>query len=789
MQNRYVCIHAHFYQPPRENPWLETIEVQDSASPFHDWNERISAECYRPNGLARVLDADGWVARLSNNYARISFNFGPTVLQWMERGDEPAYKAILDGDRQSRKRFGGHGSAIAQVYNHIIMPLANRRDRETQVKWGLSDFEKRFGRTAEAIWLPETVVDTETLEILADHGMKFVILAPRQAKSVRDREREWQDVTGEKIDPRQPYAVNLPGGKSIAAFFYDGPISKAVAFEGVLNNGGQFADRLMQGFNDDGGPQLVHIATDGESYGHHHRHGEMALAYALDDIERNNKAEIVNYALYLEKFPPQREAEIYDNSSWSCVHGVGRWKEDCGCNSGMKPGWTQGWRAPFREAMDLLRDSLSGPYERFMSQYNSDPWAMRDDYINVVLDRSPDNVQAFLTRWLKAGEKDPQPVLKALEMQRNLMLAYTSCAWFFDEVSGIETVQNMQYAARTIELAHQTVCVDPEPAFLEILRKAQSNIHEQQNGAEIYKRFAQPARLDFPKIAAHIAALTLFTKKPENSSLYCFDFKWGSIERNYSGKAQIICAHLQLTSQITLESRDFQFVIVHLGDHNLTVGVSPYAGEETYNTLVAEFMDIFGDGDVMSAVRLLDKHFEGRLYSLNDLFRDKQKKIVNAVFSRTLVGVEEQLSSIYEQNYPVMRFMSDIHVPLGPAFSHIAHLVQNRHILTELEAPEFSVDDIGRIVSEARDWHVDFDVLAIDHVYKTRLRILLDSWLEDRGNEQALAQLMEYARIKDYFPFRIDLGEIQNEALMHIDTLRESGDAGRQIAEKLHVRI
>ncbi|HWB97620.1 MAG TPA: DUF3536 domain-containing protein, partial [Bryobacteraceae bacterium] len=502
MQNRHVCIHAHFYQPPRENPWLEAIEVQDSASPFHDWNARISAECYRPNGLARVLDGEGWVARLSNNYARISFNFGPTVLQWMEHHDETAYKAILGGDRESRERFGGHGSAIAQVYNHIIMPLANRRDRETQVKWGLRDFERRFGRTAEAMWLPETAVDTETLEILADHGMKFVILAPRQAKSVRDPGQDWQDVTGEKIDPRQPYAVNLPGGKSIAAFFYDGPISKAVAFEGVLNNGGQFASRLMQGFSDDDGPQLVHIATDGESYGHHHRHGEMALAYALDDIERNGKAEIVNYALYLEKFPPQREAEIYDNSSWSCVHGVGRWKEDCGCNSGMKPGWKQGWRKPFREAMDCLRDRLAEPYERFMFPYTPDPWAMRDDYINVILDRSPNNIQAFLSRWLKDAKKESQPVLKALEMQRNLMLVYTSCAWFFDEISGIETVQNMQYAARAIELAHETVGWDAELQFLDILEKAKSNIPEQGSGKDIYQRFALPARMEFPKIVA-----------------------------------------------------------------------------------------------------------------------------------------------------------------------------------------------------------------------------------------------------------------------------------------------
>ncbi len=393
------------------------METQDSAAPYHDWNERITAECYAPNGASRIVNHENQIIRIINNYSRISFNFGPTLLSWLEENAPRAYKHILEADRRSQLRFGGHGSAMAQVYNHIIMPLANTRDQVTQIRWGIADFESRFGRKPEGMWLAETAVDTETLELLAENGILFTVLAPSQCARVRPladppkrkanpgrqtRERRdanaapailWQDTPHASVDPTRPYLVRLKIGRSIAIFFYDGPRSRAIAFDGLLNSGDEFANRLMGGFrteapHPDGKPraQLVHVATDGESYGHHHRYGEMALSWALKQIERRGEAKLTNYGEFLEKFPPQYEAEIYENTSWSCFHGVERWRSDCGCNGG-NAGWNQKWRAPLRSALDWLRDTLAALCEKAAKEIFTDFWKARDAYIEVVLAR------------------------------------------------------------------------------------------------------------------------------------------------------------------------------------------------------------------------------------------------------------------------------------------------------------------------------------------------------------------------------------------------------------------
>ena len=396
--NRFICIHGHFYQPPRENPWLEYVELQDSAYPYHDWNERITAECYAPNATARILDGEGYILQLVNNYSKMSFNFGPTLLAWIEKNAPDVYAAILEADRLSREMFEGHGSAMAQAYNHMIMPLATTRDKETQIIWGLTDFQRRFHRDPEGMWLPETAVDLETLDIMARHGIKFTVLAPRQARRVRPlNKNSWQDVTEGRIDPTRAYRCVLPSGSDIALLFYDGNISRAVAFEGLLDSGEALARRLLASFSGERlRAQLVHIATDGESYGHHHRKGDMALAYAIHYIESNKLAKITNYACYLQHHPPTHEVEIYENSSWSCVHGIGRWSTACGCNSGGYPHWNQAWRQPLREAFDWLRDTLEPAYEAAGSPLLADPWRARNDYIDLILDRSTENVDRFL---------------------------------------------------------------------------------------------------------------------------------------------------------------------------------------------------------------------------------------------------------------------------------------------------------------------------------------------------------------------------------------------------------
>src|SRR3954463_14671244 len=513
-----VCIHGHFYQPPRENPWLEAVELQDSAAPYHDWNERIGAECYAPNATARMLDGEGRIATIVNNYSKISFNFGPTLLGWMKDKLPDVHDAIVAADKKSRENYSGHGSAMAQVYNHMILPLGNRADKYTQVIWGIRDFEHRFGRRPEGMWLSETAADSETLDVLADLGIKFTILSPFQASKTRKiGERSWRDVNGGPQDPSGPYLLELPSGRTINLFFYDAPVSQAVAFEGLLNQGERLANRLMSAFSDRRNrDQLVHIATDGESYGHHHRYGEMALAYALDVIESKNLAKLTNYGEYLEKHPPTHEVQIHEKSAWSCSHGVGRWMTNCGCNTG-RAGWNQNWRQPLRNALDWLRDQMTPLYESKAREFVRDPWEARNDYIFVILDRSAKNIEKFFARHAvrELDEHEKVALLQLLELQRHAMLMYTSCGWFFDELSGIETVQVMQYAARAIQLGQQVFGKDLEPEFLEKLDRASSNIPEHGKGRTVYEKFVKPAMIDWQKLVGHYAISSMFQSYTE----------------------------------------------------------------------------------------------------------------------------------------------------------------------------------------------------------------------------------------------------------------------------------
>ncbi|MDB5491818.1 MAG: glycoside hydrolase family 57 [Micavibrio sp.] len=753
MTANYVCIHSHFYQPPRENPWLDAIDYQESAQPFHDWNARIDFECYHPNSRARILDDEGWVTRLTNNYARISFNFGPTLLSWLEKYDQATYQAILDGDKQSQQRYGGHGSAIAQAYNHIIMPLANRRDKETQIKWGLRDFESRFEREAEAMWLPETAVDTETLEILADHGMKYVILAPNQARPEQGN-----------LDTREPYAIELPGNKSIAAFFYDGGLSQAVAFENLLHNGEHFARRLLSGFDNRSQGQLLHIATDGESYGHHHRHGDMALAYALDFIEKSDAAKLTNYGQYLEISPPQGTMRIHENSSWSCAHGIERWRSDCGCNSGMQRGWTQQWRAPLRQAIDYLRDEIEKPFLALADSFTDDPWAMRNDYISLILQGREKAQAEFFKKWVKQGtETSPITIIKAQELQRNLLLAYTSCAWFFDEISGTESVQVLQYAARVIELAEDILDLHLEEGFESILEQAPSNIDAFQNGQNVYTQLALPARIDFLKLAAHIAATNLLRDKIQDGHLHAFDYHWHDISRSYFGKAQMMSAHISALSNVTGENHQIEFVIIHLGDQNISVGALPYSGAASYAEMTKEFQDAFAKGETMQALRLLDKYFDGNLYSLNDLLRDQKKEIIDVVFSQTLESVEDQFDLIYDQHYPVMRYLSSLHIALPPVFSHIARFVQSSMIEAELREEPVDCEALKNHIREAALWGVEIDAARVEAQYLQALRRLSKRFYKDGTDMDALRSFTDLLEMRLLLPFHIDLGDIQND--------------------------
>jgi alpha-amylase/alpha-mannosidase (GH57 family) len=487
-----VCVHGHFYQPPRENPWLGEIERQASAHPYHDWNERITDECYRPNTVARILDEDDEVRRTVNNYAHMSFDFGPTLLSWLERHAEDVYRSILDADRASARARGGHGSALAQVYNHMIMPLANRRDRACQVRWGVRDFEHRFGRRPEGMWLPETAVDLETLDVLAEAGIEFAILAPHQARRVRARDGgRWHDVGDGSIDTTVPYRQRLSSGRGMALFFYDGPAARGVAFEGLLEDGKHFADRLLAILPEDAdGARLAHIATDGESYGHHHRFGEMALAFALDRVGSQIPVRPTNYASFLASHPPAHEVEIAENTSWSCPHGVERWRSDCGCGAVSRRGWTQAWRKPLREAFDWLRDRLAPGFERRGAELLRDPWEAREAYVDLLLDGSDASRGRFLDRHARRqpSREERDQIWKLLELQRFAMLMYTSCGWFFEDLARVEPLQVLRYAGCAVELAREVLGDDPEPGFLKRLEPARANRRGHPTARDLYRR-------------------------------------------------------------------------------------------------------------------------------------------------------------------------------------------------------------------------------------------------------------------------------------------------------------
>jgi alpha-amylase/alpha-mannosidase (GH57 family) len=479
-----IIVHGHFYQPPREDPWTGRIDAQPSAAPFHDWNERVHSECYAPNTRAAIPTARGTVE--VNNFERLSFNIGPTLMSWMETADPTTYAKIIEADRVSVARLG-RGNAIAQAYHHTILPLSPVRDIRTQIRWGLTDFRHRFGREAHGIWLPETAVDHKTLGALIDEGVQFTVLAPHQASKWREEGGKWVDTAHEDFDTTIAYDyMHRDGsGRSISLFFYDGPIARAIAFENAGESAQTFIDLFESRSCND--IQVVHAATDGETYGHHHTFSDLGLAYALYIESERRGIEVTNYSAYLEAYGTEKEVEIHEGegTSWSCSHGVGRWTRDCGCSTGGKAGWNQGWRRPLRSALEVIRHAADEAFEKRGTML-SDPWGARDRYIKVILGEMDIEEFARSEAAGDLGADDVGLVHHLMELQRNSMSMFTSCGWFFNDVAGIETVQVLRYAARTLEMVE--ALEEPsarEPAHA-LLGRAESNEPEVGTGADVF---------------------------------------------------------------------------------------------------------------------------------------------------------------------------------------------------------------------------------------------------------------------------------------------------------------
>lgn len=744
---KYLCIHGHFYQPPRENPWLDTIEVQDSAAPYHDWNARITAECYWPNAAARLLGHKDRITAIVNNYASLSFNFGPTLMSWFARHEPALLTEIVAADRVSQQQHAGHGNAIAQAYGHAILPLATLRDQETQVAWGVREFVHRFGRTPEGMWLPETAVDVPTLQALAAYGIAFTILAPHQAKRIRPlAHAEWQQVSAATLETRRPYLCRLPSGKQIVLFFYNAALARGVAFERLLNSGDRFGEQLMAAFRPDADePQLVHIATDGETYGHHHRFGEMALAFALHDLAQQGSLRITNYGEYLTLHPPSWEVEIHEHTSWSCAHGVERWRSNCGCHIGGESGWTQQWRAPLRAALNWLQDALDSLFEQQAATLLRDPWAARNAYVEVLLERTMERIAAFFAHHASRslGQKEHTDALKLLEMQHHRLLMFTSCGWFFDEISGLEPTQLLRYAARAMEFA-KTWRPTLEAEFVDRLRQAPSNVREYGHGGQVYLQKVKPSRVDFPRVVANQAICRILEPRQDWAGLPTMQIAHADYEADAYGATSLGVGQMTVTSQVTREVQAFAFAALKFSDHDVHCVVSEQLVGDHYSHMKEELLRIFSRHSLSEVVRALDRQFGETYYTARDLLLDDRRRVLARVSEGVLERLETTYLQLYRENRRLMEYLYELDIPLPQGFTLAAGFLVNRSLsraVAALVKKESDAETIEEILTEARKWQVPLATTGIEGQLCNAVEGHLTVLLSDPLSEQVVTAL------------------------------------------------
>jgi len=674
----YLTVHGHFYQPPRENPWIERIELQPDARPFHNWNDRILIQCYQPNAMARIVDAEGKVLEIVNNFRLLSFNIGPTLLSWLERHAPVIYHRILEGDRLSLREHSGHGNAIAQVYNHMILPLAREEDQRTQIRWGVSEFRHRFGRDPEGIWLPETAASERTLEILIEEGIRFTILAPEQAAAVRPLQNEsssWQDVSNGSIDPTRPYRFfhSLDRQRWMDLFFFDGPLSRDTSFGDLLFDAKKFTERLENAHHRGRQhPELIHIACDGETFGHHKAFGERVVAFVLHEEAEQHGFKRMNYGEYLEKFPPQYEVKIKagEGTSWSCSHGVARWKEDCGCRVGGGAGWNQKWRRPLRDAVRFLGEELGRLYKKESSPFFSDPWAARDGYIELILDRSEPSRKKFFGKFSTRPLAPQEEIraLKLLEMERYALLTETSCGWFFNDLSGTETVQILRYALRALELAGEFGEARLEKEFVAKLAHAKSNRPEFGDGRGVWEKLVKPARVPPEKLVAHYAFRTLFEMKISKEDFYSYRIEEEEKEQETEGEMTLFLGRVRLAGRAVPESQNFIYAIFREEMSRVHCFVKPQKDADELRRIDIAPLGHLRKKDGKTLLKSLKQSFGNEPFSLRDLFPEERDEILRLLSRQMRQVFYDTTLSFYEENRPSMALFREAGRPVPEEF-------------------------------------------------------------------------------------------------------------------------
>ncbi|MDG6256725.1 MAG: DUF3536 domain-containing protein [Methanomicrobiaceae archaeon] len=802
-ESRYICIHGHFYQPPRENPWLDAVEVQDDAHPYHDWNERVCAEAYAPNDSARILDAKGKIIDIVSNYEKISFDFGPTLLAWMEEHAPEVYAAVLRADRDSKRRFSGHGSAIAQCYSHMIMPLAPESDRRMQVIWGCRDFRHRFGRAPEGMWLPETAVDLTTLDFMAEQGIRYTILAPHQAARVRPMDEDvWCEVAQGSLDTSIPYRCMLPSGRTIDIFFFNRRIADAIAFGDLLKSGRRLAERLSRCLSSCTGPApLLHVATDGETFGHHHRFGEMALAYCLREIDDQGTGTLTIYGEYLDRHPSSWEAEVREGTSWSCSHGIERWRSDCGCQTGGDPHYRQAWRAPLRAAIEGLRAEAGSCLDEALPRLVKDPRGACEDYVEVLLDRTPQTVQQFLSShaWHPLAPDEEVALLRLMEMHRHAMLMGTSCGWFFYDISGIETVQVLKNAARVMHLLREAGAEDPEPAFLATLARAESNFRECGNGAAVYERFVRPALVDLPRAALNSAVRSLFPALAVDGAWYHFAVGYEALERVSSGVGTLATGRISLRSGLTHAEGTCMVAAFFGADQRIAAGAGPPSTPHP-----GELSEVLHRGDAETVVRLIEEAYPFRVSRWEDLCRDERRRIFRHLLDPSLQAFHRANESTVDRHAVLLRELLKGRVRLSPSHEAWLATVLGDRLAQMLLADHIDVARLAPVAAHLRRLPETADPAPLNRAFSTALSRMCAAFARHPGNRELMDDIHLIFTALDALGLSPDLRECQNIIFAlgrsHLAPKREraaQGDAEAQawmdgmgrIASRLGIRI
>ncbi len=778
----YLTIHGHFYQPPRENPWTNEIEIQDSSLPNHDWNDRIASQCYDANSASRLLNPFGKISKIVNNYEYMSFNFGPTLMSWIREKRPETYKRIIEGDKKSALRLNGHGNAIAQVYNHIIMPLANDADRATQIEWGIKDFEFHFGRKPEGMWLAETAINSATVIDLIKAGIKYTILAPTQAEEIRHFDSDqWHDVGQSNIDPTKPYRIypkDEDGDPIIEdgyldIFFYDGNLSSAVGFEHLLRDAETYINKIKGAFNfENPNSQLISIATDGESYGHHEPFGDMCASYMFDQACPQENIVPVNFGYYLEKNPPTAEVrlknDLGEGTAWSCAHGVGRWYRNCGCTTGSPPEWNQEWRGPIRHAYNYLSKHAGRVFEAEVTKISkTDPEILRNEYVSVLLDTTSDHLAAFLKKHLKSTdnfEKNATQLLCLLEMQKFTMFAYTSCGWFFGEVSGLEPVQNMKYARRAIELMSYFKTSFSVDKFLSFLDEAQSNI-DGRTAKQIYLDYTSSHLPTNYKVIAEVLYRQLHT-----DTMYCSHIGIFNITVTPSSQGSIKIDTVEIFNTSTWERdtlivagfknkyRDDYFVFLpsSVDTKKLEAYGQPYYD---FSTIIQDYPD---------AIEV----------NFSDLFDDAFINITDELIEKSSKSILEDYKVFPEKHGMIMEILQQNQKPLDESIAVPLKMSITAHLYEELERALIEVTpevekNIKALTKRAQFLHLTLKAEWIEKRYKTKIHSLINS-IKDESYAVEIEQITKLITLADSFGMNVSKGEVENTAYpLYMITLQE----------------